>query len=56
VKVIKQKQPKLSPWAEQARKERPAVKAKFGPLFDEVSAILFRDVGNGALESPAIKI
>ena len=42
VKVIKQKQPKLSRWAEQARKEMPAVKAKFGPLFDEVSAILFR--------------
>ena len=42
LKVRKQKQMKLSKWAEQARKELPAVKAKFGPLFDEVSAILFR--------------
>ena len=42
VKVRVQRQPKLSKWAEQARKEMPAVKAKFGPLFDEISAILFR--------------
>ena len=42
VKVLKQKQPKLSKWAEQASKELPAVKAEFGPLFEEVSAILFR--------------
>jgi hypothetical protein len=42
VKVRKQKQWKLSKRAQQARKNLPAVKAEFGPLFAEVSAILFR--------------
>jgi hypothetical protein len=35
-------EPRLPKWAQQARLQRPAVKAKFGKLFEEVSAILFR--------------
>ena len=42
VVLVAKPQLKLSKRAEQARKDRPTVKAKFGPLFDEVSAILFR--------------
>jgi hypothetical protein len=42
VKVRKQKQWKLSKRAQQARKNLPAIRAEFGPLFEELSAILFR--------------
>lgn len=40
--LVARKQPKLSKRAQQARKNLPAVKAEFSPLFNEVSAILFR--------------
>jgi hypothetical protein len=40
--LVARKKLKLSKRAEQARKQLPAVKAEFGPLFQEVSAILFR--------------
>jgi hypothetical protein len=39
--LVVRKQLRLSKRAQQARKQLPAVKAGFGPLFDEVSAILF---------------
>jgi hypothetical protein len=39
--LVVRKQPKLSKRAQQARKQLPAVKAEFGELFQEVSAILF---------------
>jgi hypothetical protein len=35
-------EPRLPDWSQQARLQRPAVKAKFGELFEEVSEILFR--------------
>jgi hypothetical protein len=38
---VVRKQLKLSKRAQRALKELPAVKAEFGPLFQEVSAILF---------------
>ena len=40
--LVAKPQLKLSKRAKQARKQLPAVKAEFGPLFQEVSAILFR--------------
>jgi hypothetical protein len=39
--LVTRKQLKLSKRAQQARKNLPAVRAEFGPLFQEVSAILF---------------
>jgi hypothetical protein len=39
--LVVRKKLKLSKRAQEARKQLPAVKAEFGPLFREVSAILF---------------